>query len=96
MPHSYRIARRTTTTRVRIHPTLEWTTLTYTDDPQAALRALVRTQVPRLVGRVPLTLNTYRRSDGVEEGGPGVVLRRLEEQLVRGTEWETVALRRAC
>ena len=92
----YRVAKRATTTRVRLHPSLGWVSVTYTDDPSAALRALVRQQAPRLLGRVPLTLHTYRRSDGVEVGGPGIALQRLEEQMVRDAEWEVVALRRAC
>lgn len=87
MPASYRIPRHTTTARVRLHPSLEWSTLSYKDDPHAALRALVHQRAPSLLGRVPLTLHTFWH-EGTEVGGPGVALRRLEEQLMRDAQWE--------
>jgi hypothetical protein len=89
----YRIARKTRTVRVRLHPTEPAVALTYAGDGRAAaIAAHARREAPRLLRTVRVTLPFVTlppRAPGappVQAGGPGRALERLVAQLVRDAD----------
>jgi hypothetical protein len=85
----YRIARKTRTVRVRLHPTEPAVALAYAGDGRAAaIAAHARREAPRLLRTVRVTLPfvTLPGAPPVQAGGPGRALERLVAQLVRDAD----------
>tara|TARA_B110000046_G_scaffold181037_1_gene212578 strand:+ start:6814 stop:7098 length:285 start_codon:yes stop_codon:yes gene_type:complete len=82
----YRIAKRgrgsITTVRVRLGGTVETLTV-LGGDVASAVHARAGARAPELLRTVPLRVHLIRSEDGVERGGPGLVVERMAAQLAQ-------------